>query len=145
MIEYLASLPLVEAEVEGKGRCESDNATEDHEVRHVAVSMSIERVISHLIPVWFVVRVGLIHDQVGVRVRGEDVLMVQHWKTVEVRKLVVQINFHRLHGPQPVERNKLGVALLDEGLVFLGGVHVVVVAVLLAVIVVHHVGEAVGS
>ena len=75
MIEHLGQLAIVEAEVECHRRRESDDTGEHDQPRVVAVPVSVERIIADLIPVWLVVRVGLIDNAVGVRIRGEDVLV----------------------------------------------------------------------
>ena len=75
MIEHLGKLAIVEAEVECHSRRESDNTGEHKQPRVVAMAVCVERIIADLIPVWLVVRVGLIDNAVGVRIRGEDVLV----------------------------------------------------------------------
>ena len=75
MVHDLARLSPVEAEVESHHGRKRHNTNIEHEVRHVAMTVGIERVVTEFITIRFVMRVGLVHDQVGVRVRRENVLV----------------------------------------------------------------------
>ena len=75
MIQHFTLLPVVKAEMEHYSVSEHDGSYIKHQVRHIAVAVGVEGIITDLITVWFVVRVGLVNDQVGVGVWGEYVLV----------------------------------------------------------------------
>lgn len=80
MVEHLGCLPLVKSEVESKSSHEGGNSNVKHHEWPVSMPMAVERIVSKLVPVWLVVGVWLVNNQVCVRVWGENVLMA-----VEIR------------------------------------------------------------
>ena len=62
-----------------------------------------------------------------------------------MRKLVVERNGNWLHRSESIECDILWVALFDESLVFLCGMHVVMVSMLFAIVVVHYICKTVWS
>ena len=77
VIEYLTELSVVKSEVESNGCREGHNTCEDHKVRIVSVTMSIKRIITNLITIWFIVSVGLVNNKIGMRVWGENVFVTK--------------------------------------------------------------------
>ena len=75
MVEYLTGLTLVESEVESQGCDECCGTGEKHQEWVVTMSPGLERIITKLITVWFIVGVWLIDNQVSVRIWREDVLV----------------------------------------------------------------------
>ena len=81
MVHDLTRLSPVEAEVESHGRSERHDSHVEHEVRHVSVTVGIERIVAELVTIGLVMRVRLVDNQVSVRVRRKDVLV-----TIQVEK-----------------------------------------------------------
>lgn len=75
MIEDFGSLSLVESEMESQGGNKCGNSDIEHHVGPVSVTVGIEGIVSKLIAVGFVVGIGLVNNQVSVRVWGENVLV----------------------------------------------------------------------
>ena len=75
MIQHFTLLPVVKSEMEHDSVGEHDGSYIEHQVRHFAVAVSVEGIVTDLITVWLVVRVGLVNDQVGMGVWGENVLV----------------------------------------------------------------------
>ena len=75
MVEHFGGLSLVESEVEGKGRHKSGDANIEHHEWPVTMTVAVEGIVSQLIPVWLIMGVWLVNDQVGVRIWRENVLV----------------------------------------------------------------------
>ena len=75
MIQHFTLLPVVKAEMENNSMGEHDGSYIEHQVGHIAVAVSVEGIVTDLITIRLVVRVGFVDDQVGVGVWGEYVLV----------------------------------------------------------------------
>ena len=75
MIVNFSSLSFVKTEMEKNGVSESNDSKEKIQVWHISMSLSVKRIITDFVTIWFIVSVGFIYNQVGVRVWREDVLV----------------------------------------------------------------------
>ena len=75
MIVDFSSLSLVKTEMEKDGVSKCNDSKEKIQVWHITMSLSVKRIITDFITIWFIVGVGFVHDQVSVRVWRENVLV----------------------------------------------------------------------
>lgn len=75
MVEYLGCLSLVESEMESQSGHECCNTNIKHHEWPVSVAVSVEGIVSQLVSVWLVMGIGLVNNQVCVRVGRENVLV----------------------------------------------------------------------
>ena len=92
MIQYFRKFSLVKSEVESHSCSKADNSNHDHQERHVTMTVGIKWIITEFITIRLVVSVGLINDQLGMRVRGENVLVMEHRFIIKMSKFIVHCN-----------------------------------------------------
>ena len=68
MVEYLGCLSSVESEMESQSGHKSDNTKIEHREWPISVTMSVEGIVSKLVSEWLVMGIGLVNDQVSMRV-----------------------------------------------------------------------------
>ena len=57
------------------------------------MSVGIKRIVTELITIGFIVSIRLVDNQVSMRVRRENVLVMEHRQVVQVVELVVNCNY----------------------------------------------------
>ena len=77
MVKDLTLLSVIKSEVECKDVSQCNASHKQHQVGHLTMTMCIERIITKLIPVWLIMCVWLVDNQVGVRVWRENVLVTE--------------------------------------------------------------------
>ena len=77
MVEHFTLFSVIESEVEGKHVRDRNDSNKEHEIGHLTMTMSVERIITKFVSVWLIVCVWLINNQVGVRVRREYILVTK--------------------------------------------------------------------
>ena len=75
MVHDLTCLSPIESEMESKTCGESHDTGIHHQVRHVSMTMSIERIVTEFITIGLVMSVWFVNDQVGMGVGRENVLV----------------------------------------------------------------------
>ena len=65
------------------------------------MSVGIKRIVTELITIGFIVSIRLVDNQVSMRVRRENVLVMEHRQVVQVVEFVVNSNY-LIRGPMQV-------------------------------------------
>ena len=84
MIVDFSSLSLVKTEMEKDGMSECNDSKEKIQVWHITVTLSVKRIITDFITIWFIVGVWFIHNQLSVGVWRENVLVAVEIKRLEL-------------------------------------------------------------
>ena len=112
MVEHLTHLSIIEPEVNLVDSKHASNTQVDQQGGVVSMSLGVERIISELVSVRLIMSVGLIHDQVGVDVRGEDLLVMEHGQSIQMVEGVVNCVSLIACSRKPIQHHKLLIGFL---------------------------------